>query len=71
MDSKRILEGIKVALALPIYQIVNLVAYANTRPNLAAKIATFVSFLPIIVLTTTIWISAWALVLWLLWRLVN
>jgi hypothetical protein len=71
MSSKRIPEGIKVALALPVYQIANLVAYANTRPSLAAKVATFVSFLPIIVLTTTFWAGVWALVLFLLWKLVN
>jgi len=31
MKSKRFSDALKIALALPAYQIANLVAYANTR----------------------------------------
>jgi hypothetical protein len=31
MKSKRFSDALKIALALPVYQIANLVAYANTR----------------------------------------
>jgi hypothetical protein len=61
--SKRIFEGLKIALALPLYQIANLLAYANTRPGWCAKVATFAVFLPILVLTTTVWVAAWTVVL--------
>ena len=64
-------EAAKIAVALPVYQILNLVAYANTRQGRAAKIATFVTFLPIIAFTTVCWAAAWAVGVWLALRLVN
>ena len=51
MKSKRFSDALKIALALPVYQIANLVAYANTREGWAAKIGTAVAFLPIILST--------------------
>jgi hypothetical protein len=61
--AKRITEGLKIALALPVYQIANLVAYANTHQGWFAKVATIVVFLPIIALTTAVWAMAWTFVL--------
>ena len=69
MMSSRVKEGLKIALALPIYQIANLVAYANTRRSWPAKIATIALFLPIIAITITCWAAAWAVGVWLLLRL--
>jgi hypothetical protein len=40
MAAKRIKDALKVALALPVYQAMNLAAYANTRSSRSAKIAT-------------------------------
>jgi hypothetical protein len=67
----RVAEAIKIALALPAYQIANLAAYANTRKGWSAKIATFVVFLPVFVLTTTCWAAVWVIAVWLALRLVN
>jgi hypothetical protein len=61
----RIPEGLKIAAALPVYQIANLVAYANTRQGWRAKASTIVVFLPILFLTTTLWAAAWTAVLWI------
>ena len=71
MQTKRITDGLKLALALPVYQILNLVAYANTRRGWAAKAAMIATFLPIIALTTACWAMIWATGLWLAWRLVD
>jgi hypothetical protein len=59
----RFLEGAKVALFFPFIQIYNLCLYANTRDGWVAKIATFIIFIPIMVITTTVWAGAWALLL--------
>jgi hypothetical protein len=67
--SSRVRDGLKIALALPIYQIANLVAYANTRKGWPAKIATVTAFLPIIAITTTCWAAAWVVGVWLFLRL--
>jgi hypothetical protein len=69
MPSKRVLDAVQIALALPIYQILNLATYANTRQGLPAKIATFIVFLPIIAITTACWATAWAIGVWLALRL--
>jgi hypothetical protein len=64
MPTKRIRYAIKMALVLPVYQILNLIAYANTRQGRTAKFGTFVCFLPIIALTTIWWAAAWTIALW-------
>jgi hypothetical protein len=69
MQNKRITDSLMVALALPVFQILNLAAYANTRQGWAAKAATIAAFLPIIALTTACWAMGWATGLWLVWRL--
>jgi hypothetical protein len=67
----RVKDALKMALALPIYQIANLVAYANTRQGWPAKVATVIVFLPIIAITITCWAAAWGAGVWLLLRLVD
>jgi hypothetical protein len=67
----RIAQGLKIALALPMYQIVNLVTYANTRQGWPAKLATIAAFLPIFALTTVCWAAGWTVALWLALRLMN
>jgi hypothetical protein len=68
---KRFGEAIRIAIGLPIYQIVNLVAYANTRKGWPAKVATVVVFLPIVALTTMCWAAAWTIVFWLTYQLMK
>jgi hypothetical protein len=63
MPFKRFGDAVRIAIALPIYQIMNLAAYAKTREGWSAKIATVVLFLPIIAFTTTRWVAAWAIFL--------
>ena len=48
-----------LAFALPIVQIVNLAAYARTQEGWVARTAVIVSFIPIMVFTTLIWLAAW------------
>jgi hypothetical protein len=62
-------DGLKLAVALPIYQIANLVAYAKMRQGWPAKIGTITAFLPIVAITTTCWATAWGAGVWLLLRL--
>jgi hypothetical protein len=67
----RIIAVTKTAVALPLYQIANLVAYASTRQGWWAKLGTVAAFLPIFAFTTVCWVTAWTVGLWLLWKLVN
>jgi len=66
---KRIIDGFKVGFALPVYQVVNLIKYAQTRQGRAAKIATFAVFAPILVFSLIMWAAFWiiaiSLILWL------
>jgi hypothetical protein len=67
----RIMTAAKMALAFPLYQIRNLVAYAGTRQGWPAKIGALVAFLPIIAFTTAIWAAGWTVAMWAVWRLVK
>jgi hypothetical protein len=52
------------ALALPIIQIRNLAAFAGAFESTFAKIAIFVTFFPIIVITTSVWLGLWTAALY-------
>ena len=71
MQAKRIPGGLAMAMALPVYLIWHVAKYANTHRGWPAKIATFVTFLPIITIGTAIWASAWTMGVWLTLHLVN
>ena len=45
-------EFLKLAFALPLIQIINIAAYAKTRHDPLDRVATFISFLPVFVITT-------------------
>jgi hypothetical protein len=60
---KRLLEDTKLVLFFPFIQIYNLYLYAQTQESLFAKILTFIVFVPIFFLTTTIWAAGWAFLL--------
>jgi hypothetical protein len=59
----RILEDAKLVLFFPFIQIYNLYLYAQTQESLLAKIFTLVVFIPIFLITTTIWAAGWAFLL--------
>jgi hypothetical protein len=63
---KRIVNGLKIAVALPVYQLANLLTSADK--GWLAKTTTLVLFLPIFVFTTTCWAAIWFVVLWLAFR---
>jgi hypothetical protein len=58
-------------LALPVVQIKNLIPYVSTRETLGAKVGTAICFLPVIMITTTVWLTAWYLAIALIWRLLG
>jgi hypothetical protein len=68
---KRIPEGLLILLALPVYQLWYIAKYANTREGRAAKIGLFISFLPLIAISSVIWGFLWVMMLGLLWREIN
>ena len=71
MSTRRISDGLLIALALPVYQTWHIAKYANTREGWAAKIGMFITFLPVIAVCSLIWGVLWATIVWLLWRTVN
>lgn len=50
----------------PLYATWNSLVYANTYPTLRGKAATFLTMLPVLVLTTAVWAGLWTAALWLL-----
>jgi hypothetical protein len=65
----RFLAGVaKVVFALPVYATYHAFALANTYQGLRAKALTFMTFLPVVVVTSAVWAMLWAFVLWLLMR---
>jgi hypothetical protein len=65
---RRIPEGLLILLALPAYQLWYIAKNANTRKSRAAKVGVFISFLPVIAISTVIWGFLWVMMLRLLWR---
>jgi hypothetical protein len=57
--------------ALPVLQIKNLIFYVSTRETLAAKVGTAICFLPVITITTAVWLTAWYLAIAIIWRLLG
>jgi hypothetical protein len=68
MSARRMLDGLLIALALPAYQIWQIAKYANTREGRTAKIGMFLTFLPVIAVSTLVWGFIWVMSLHLLWR---
>jgi hypothetical protein len=58
-------DTLKIIFFLPVCQVLNLVAYANTRETWPRKIGTFVVFVPIILFTTAMWGALWAAAIYL------
>ena len=56
----------KAIFGWPLYSTLNAVSFSGAQPNWRAKVATFTQFLPVLGLTTLIWVIAWAVPIWLL-----
>jgi len=59
----RLPEEVLTVLALPLCQIANAVAYARTYEGASKRVAIFTTFLPVIVISTTLWTACWYLVI--------
>jgi hypothetical protein len=55
-------ETLKIILALPIYQVAHAIAYAMTYVGWVARVAVFITFLPVIIFSTVIWLANWFIV---------
>jgi hypothetical protein len=66
MPRQRIREWLLIAFALPAYQLWNITKYCSVQKGAAAKIGMFITFLPIFVLSTVIWVGIWAVIIRLL-----
>ncbi len=51
------------AMFLPFVQIRNLVAYSKLQSTRPAKIGMFLTFIPVILVTTVLWAVAWTVIL--------
>jgi hypothetical protein len=60
----------RLVVAWPVYATYHAISLANTYQGFRAKAVTFLTFLPVIVVTSGVWALMWALALWLLMRVV-
>jgi len=60
---------IAIVFALPIVQIVNLIEYARAKDTKAARVGTFVVFVPIMAITTAVWGAIWLFVIHFAFRI--
>jgi phosphotransferase system glucose/maltose/N-acetylglucosamine-specific IIC component len=58
----------KLAVAWPLYATYYAIVLANARQGYGAKVATFLTFLPALVVTSAVWAMLWAFILWLVMR---
>jgi hypothetical protein len=69
--ARRVLRGLALAAVLPFAQIWNAYLYASTRDGLPSKLATFATFVPLILLSAAVWALAWVVVLLVASRLLH
>ncbi len=60
--SLRVPEGVWTALALPLCQIANALAYARTYQGWVRRIFVFMRFVPTIAVSAAIWAACWYVV---------
>jgi hypothetical protein len=58
-----------VWVLLPFIQIWNAYIYARAKEGVLAKVGTFATFLPVIVLSAIVWAMSWAFILFIAARL--
>ena len=66
MSTKRIRNGLLIALALPAYALWHVAKYASVQAGWPAKIGMFITFVPMIAIISLMWFGAWAMVIALL-----
>jgi hypothetical protein len=62
----QIVDVTKAGLGWPLFSTWNALAYANTHQGWRAKVAAFLTFVPVLFITGLIWAGSWATVFWLL-----
>jgi hypothetical protein len=66
MSTRRIPDGLLIALALPAYAIWHVARYASVQEGWPAKIGMFITFVPVIAIISLMWFGAWAMAIALL-----
>ena len=60
----------KIIFAWPLFVTYHAVALAKTYQGFRARAVTFLTFLPVVVITSAVWAMSWAVALWLLMHVV-
>jgi hypothetical protein len=55
----------KAVFGWPLYATWNALAFAKVQPGRLEKTLSLLSFLPVLLFTTTIWSALWAVIIWL------
>lgn len=61
----------KAVFGWPLYATWNALAFARVQPGRMEKTLSLLSFLPVLLFTTTIWSALWAVVIWLVAMIVS
>ena len=61
----------KAVFGWPLYATWNALAFAKVQPGRLEKTLSLLSFLPVLLFTTTIWSALWAAVIWLVAMIVS
>jgi hypothetical protein len=62
-----ILRAAKLACLLPIIQLHNIIRYTRTRESRLAQIAALLIFMALLAFTTSLWLTAWTVAMWVVW----
>ena len=63
------LGAAKTIFGWPLYATWNAWVYASTHHGWTARAHTFLTFVPVLALTSSVWAMHWATIIWLLSRL--
>jgi hypothetical protein len=63
------LDAAKAVFGWPLYATWNAWVFASTHHRWAGKALTFLTFVPVLALTSSVWAMLWATIIWLLLRL--
>jgi hypothetical protein len=63
------LDAAKAIYAWPLYPTWNAWTFASSHHRWTARAHTFLTFVPVLALTSSVWAMLWATIIWLLLRL--
>jgi hypothetical protein len=63
------LDAAKAIFGWPLYATWNAWIYASSHHGWTTKALTFLTFVPVLALTSSVWAMLWATIIWLLSRL--